>query len=101
MHINAVTEFIDNVINAVRNAIREGDYPTWDDFCVDMTLPADILAGHKLTVWGEVNDEGERYFSVYVKTCDEDIRFSLICDNTSMEALGNTLAEAMECAAAS
>lgn len=94
----AINGFVEDVRNAVWNALLESTHATWDDFCVQMDIPPEILQDHTLTVWGETTEDGGRAFSVYVKTKDEDIRFSLICDVTTDE-LEKTLVEAMERAA--
>lgn len=67
-----VEKFATDVVSEVYSECLVGEYGTWEDFCVEISVPEQIAAGQTLTVWGEENDEGERHFSLYVQKTNVD-----------------------------
>lgn len=56
------------------DAVREGEYATWEDLCVESPME-NVLFDDKpcvMVVWGEETDEGEKFFSVAIHTQDAD-----------------------------
>lgn len=91
----AYLDFLDKIRQSVNVAIREGEYATWEDFCVELKVPKTIAEGYQLTVWGE-EDEENRWYSIWIFWNDHKDSFSVYTDNTTDNDLILAAGDALE-----
>lgn len=62
----AYKEIAEDAVNEMENALRDGFAPTFVDNCIELPFSDGFLPGYALVVWGEENDNEEKFFSVSV-----------------------------------
>lgn len=92
-----MTGFIDDVLNKVTNEQADGEYATWSDFCVVVSLPKPYSREKytHMNIWGEEDNYGVQSFGIYVGS-EEDIVFNLHTNDDTMTELRAALAKAMK-----
>lgn len=84
--------FCDDVIDAVKSTRLDGDYATWEDFCVEVDVPDALAVPTKVVIWGEETEKGECYFSIYFKNSrTEDTLFSVDAESDDLHDLRTAL----------
>ena len=89
-----IEDFAGLVADAVDKAVDKGDYQEWMDLCVEFPLPDYFAIGEVIVIWGEENDKGEKYFSVYTKENDScgPVAFAPSCEREDlMKAVSYTV----------
>lgn len=92
-----MTGFIDDVLNKVKNELADGEYATWSDFCVVVSLPKlySTEMYSQITIWGEEDNYGVRSFSIYAGSEDDTV-FQLYTNDDTMTELKDALAKVMK-----
>lgn len=60
-------EIVNDLTNRVSNEMLYGFHSTWEDFCVEMRIRDPARPFDGIVVWGETNDNGDKFFSVSLR----------------------------------
>lgn len=92
----ASVDFINDILNAVHNAVLDGEFLDWEDLCVELHVPEVIATGYDLTVWGEEDENEDRYFSVWIFWNAHKGSFTIHSTSNSDDDLFKAVAKAID-----
>lgn len=88
-------ELLYNLRDELEHTIRDAQFPTWSDLCVEAKLAHPYPKDCKIAIWGEVDEHDERTFSVYIFRKD-DIVTNIFSESTEWADLRIAIDYALE-----
>lgn len=90
-------EILDELNNELQNILRDGEYGQFIDVCAEVPLESKNNKEYALRVWGEENDENDRFFSVAVyNTNNYEELFKVFSDSESIDDLKDSVFNVLE-----
>ena len=90
-------EIFDKLNNELQNILRDGEYGQFIDVCAEVPLESKNNKDYALRVWGEENNEVDRFFSVSIyDTNNFEELFEVYSDSESIDDLKISVLNVLE-----